>query len=119
MSPEEDKDRRARNRLLSARGKIVRPNDTEGVGTSEGSTQNQKIIVNTSDRISKPTIRNDIPTHNEHSVVTPDSNINSDELWLKMSQFSEKTQQKLEKLHEIKLSLEELLNLQNTTIQTL
>ncbi|MBW0491149.1 hypothetical protein O181_030864 [Austropuccinia psidii MF-1] len=53
----------------------VRTNYSEAVGLSERSTQNPEIILNTSDRISTPTTRNDIPTENAHSFVIAESNI--------------------------------------------
>ncbi|MBW0501616.1 hypothetical protein O181_041331 [Austropuccinia psidii MF-1] len=64
----------------------VRPNAPEAVGIGERSTQEPEVFVNTS-RISIPINRNNIPTQNEHNVVTPESNLTSDQLWLKMSQF--------------------------------
>ncbi|MBW0544916.1 hypothetical protein O181_084631 [Austropuccinia psidii MF-1] len=53
------------------------------------------------------------------SVVTPASNIGKNELWSQISPFEEKNQQRFEKLHESNLRLQELLALQNATIQTL
>ncbi|MBW0486074.1 hypothetical protein O181_025789 [Austropuccinia psidii MF-1] len=50
--------------------------------------------------ISSPNNRNINPTQDGHSVVTPESNINSYALCLKMSQFAEKTQKQLEELQE-------------------
>ncbi|MBW0520621.1 hypothetical protein O181_060336 [Austropuccinia psidii MF-1] len=55
----------------------------------------------------------------EHSVVTPESNINSNELWLKMSQFSGQPQEKFSKLQESNVRLEELTSSQNKTIKNL
>ncbi|MBW0509693.1 hypothetical protein O181_049408 [Austropuccinia psidii MF-1] len=69
----------------------VRPNDPEAFGLGERSTQEPEISVNTS-RISIPNNRNITPTQNEHNFVTPHTNLNIDELWLKMSQVSEQTQ---------------------------
>ncbi|MBW0479829.1 hypothetical protein O181_019544 [Austropuccinia psidii MF-1] len=66
----------------------VRTDDPEAVGLGERSEQEPEIVANNSG-ISSPKNRNITPTQNEHSVVTPDSNLNRDELWLKMSQFSE------------------------------
>ncbi|MBW0496862.1 hypothetical protein O181_036577, partial [Austropuccinia psidii MF-1] len=66
----------------------VRPNDPEAVGLGEGSRQESEIAVNTS-RISSQSNKIITPTQNEHGVVTPESNSNSDALWLQMSQFSE------------------------------
>ncbi|MBW0482549.1 hypothetical protein O181_022264 [Austropuccinia psidii MF-1] len=39
----------------------VRYNDPEAVGLSEGSTREREIVVNTTDRMSSPTLRNDMP----------------------------------------------------------
>ncbi|MBW0483305.1 hypothetical protein O181_023020 [Austropuccinia psidii MF-1] len=41
-----------------------------------------------------------MPTQIEHNVVTPKSNLNSDALWLQISQFSEKTQNQFAELQE-------------------
>ncbi|MBW0520989.1 hypothetical protein O181_060704 [Austropuccinia psidii MF-1] len=75
------------------------PNDPEAVELGERSTQEPEIAVNTS-RISSPNNRNITPTQSEHSVVTPESNLNSDALWLQMSHFAEKTQKPFSELHE-------------------
>ncbi|MBW0462122.1 hypothetical protein O181_001837 [Austropuccinia psidii MF-1] len=77
----------------------VSPNDPETVGLGERSTQEPEIAVNTS-RFSSPNNTNITPTQNEHSVVTPESNLNSDALWLQMSQFEEKTQNQFAELQE-------------------
>ncbi|MBW0491897.1 hypothetical protein O181_031612 [Austropuccinia psidii MF-1] len=69
----------------------VRRNDTEAVGFCERSAQEPEVVVNNS-RISSPINRNITPTQIEHNVVTPEINLNSDAMWLKMSQFAEKTQ---------------------------
>ncbi|MBW0539779.1 hypothetical protein O181_079494 [Austropuccinia psidii MF-1] len=69
----------------------VRPNDPEAVGVGERSAQEPEVVVNNS-IISIPLNRNITPTQIEHNVVTPESNLNSDALWLQMSQFAEKTQ---------------------------
>ncbi|MBW0500475.1 hypothetical protein O181_040190 [Austropuccinia psidii MF-1] len=78
--------------LFQPKAERVRPNDPEAVGIGERSTQEPEIVVHMS-RISSPNNRNITPTQSEHSVVTPDSNLNSDALWLKMSQYAEKTQE--------------------------
>ncbi|MBW0492251.1 hypothetical protein O181_031966 [Austropuccinia psidii MF-1] len=80
----------------------VRPRDPEAVKFGERSTHKPEIAVNTPDRIGSPTTRNLIPTQNEDSVVTPDSRINRNELflWLQMSHFAEKTQKNLVCLQE-------------------
>ncbi|MBW0478286.1 hypothetical protein O181_018001 [Austropuccinia psidii MF-1] len=74
---------------------IIRPQDPEVFRLGESSTQKEKIIVNKSDIISTTTIGNDIWTQNEHTVVKPESNINSNELWLQMSQFAKKINKRL------------------------
>ncbi|MBW0501300.1 hypothetical protein O181_041015 [Austropuccinia psidii MF-1] len=75
----------------------IRPNDPEAIGFGERSAQEPEIAVHNS-RISSPINRNITPTQIEHNVVTPDSNLNSDALWLQMSQYSEKTQKQFAEL---------------------
>ncbi|MBW0541009.1 hypothetical protein O181_080724 [Austropuccinia psidii MF-1] len=75
----------------------VRPNDPEDVGFGERSAQEPEVVVNSS-RISSPINTNITPTQTEHNVVTPESNLKSDALWLQMSQFTEKTQKKFAEL---------------------
>ncbi|MBW0473001.1 hypothetical protein O181_012716 [Austropuccinia psidii MF-1] len=75
----------------------VRPNDPKAVGFGERSAQEPEVVVNSS-RISSPINRNITPTEIEHNVVTPESNLNSDALWLQMSQFAEQTQKQLAEL---------------------
>ncbi|MBW0468590.1 hypothetical protein O181_008305 [Austropuccinia psidii MF-1] len=80
--------------IFQPKAERVRPNDPETVGLGERSTQEPKIAVNTS-RISSPNNRNITLTQNEHSVVTPESNLKGDSIWLKMSQLAEQTQKKI------------------------
>ncbi|MBW0479070.1 hypothetical protein O181_018785 [Austropuccinia psidii MF-1] len=61
----------------------VRPNDPEAVGLGERSAQKPERVVNTS-RITSPINRNITPIQIEYNVVTPESNLNSDALWLQM-----------------------------------
>ncbi|MBW0488542.1 hypothetical protein O181_028257 [Austropuccinia psidii MF-1] len=68
----------------------VRPNDPEAVVFGERSAQEPEVVVHSS-RISSPINRNITPTLIEHNVFTPESNLNSDALWLQMSQYAEKT----------------------------
>ncbi|MBW0565999.1 hypothetical protein O181_105714 [Austropuccinia psidii MF-1] len=75
----------------------VRPNDPEAVGFGERIEQEPEVVVNNT-RISSPINRNISPTQIEHNVVTPESNLNSDALWLQMSQYAEKTDKKLAEL---------------------
>ncbi|MBW0514036.1 hypothetical protein O181_053751 [Austropuccinia psidii MF-1] len=85
--------------ILQPKAERVRRNDPEAVELGERGTQEPEIVVNTS-RISGPNNRNITPTVNEHSFVTPESNLKSEALWLKMSQFAEQTQKQLEELQE-------------------
>ncbi|MBW0523389.1 hypothetical protein O181_063104 [Austropuccinia psidii MF-1] len=84
--------------LFQPKADRVRPNDPEAVGIGERRTQEPKIVVHTS-RISSPSNRNITPTQTENDVLTPQSNLNSDILWLQMSQFEVQTQ---ESLHDFK-----------------
>ncbi|MBW0493244.1 hypothetical protein O181_032959 [Austropuccinia psidii MF-1] len=77
----------------------VRPNDPEAVGLCERSTKEPEIVV-TNSRISRPNKRNITPTQNEDSAVTPECNLNSDSLWLQMSQLAEQTQKQFAELQE-------------------
>ncbi|MBW0489296.1 hypothetical protein O181_029011 [Austropuccinia psidii MF-1] len=74
----------------------VGPNDPEVVVFGE-SAQEPEVVVNNS-RISSPINQNITPTQIEHNVVTTESNLNSDALWLQMSQFAEKTQKQFSEL---------------------
>ncbi|MBW0505558.1 hypothetical protein O181_045273, partial [Austropuccinia psidii MF-1] len=88
--------------LFHPKAERVRPNDPEVVGFGERSAQKPEVVVNHS-RISSPSNRNATPTHIEHNIVTPESNINKDALWLQMSQYAEQTQKhfsELEASHE-------------------
>ncbi|MBW0570423.1 hypothetical protein O181_110138 [Austropuccinia psidii MF-1] len=70
--------------LFQPKAGRVRPNYPEAFGFGEGSTQEPEIAVHTS-RVSSPINRNITPTQIEHDVVTPESNLNGDSLWLQMS----------------------------------
>ncbi|MBW0524240.1 hypothetical protein O181_063955 [Austropuccinia psidii MF-1] len=71
----------------------VGPKDPEAVGFGEISAQEPEVVVDNF-RISSPINRNITPTQINDNVVTPESNLNSDALWLQMSQYTEKTQKK-------------------------
>ncbi|MBW0527164.1 hypothetical protein O181_066879 [Austropuccinia psidii MF-1] len=75
----------------------VRPHDPEAVGFGERSAQETEVVVNGS-TVSSPLNRYITPTQIEHNVVTPESNLNSDELCLQMSQYAEQTQKQFEEL---------------------
>ncbi|MBW0489063.1 hypothetical protein O181_028778 [Austropuccinia psidii MF-1] len=88
-----------KQKLFQPKAQRVRPNGPEAVGPGETSTQEPEVAVNSS-RISSPNNRNITPTQIEHNVDTPEINLNSDSLWLQISQFSEKTQKKFSELQE-------------------
>ncbi|MBW0587704.1 hypothetical protein O181_127419, partial [Austropuccinia psidii MF-1] len=72
---------------LQPKEERARPNDQEAVGFGERSAQEPEVAVHIS-RISSPINRNNTPTQIEHNVVTPESNLNSDAVWLQMSQYA-------------------------------
>ncbi|MBW0529090.1 hypothetical protein O181_068805 [Austropuccinia psidii MF-1] len=76
--------------LFQPKAERVRPHDPEVVGFGERSAQEPEVVVNHYS-ISSPSNRNMSPTEIEHNIVTAESNINSDALWLQMSQYSEQT----------------------------
>ncbi|MBW0481677.1 hypothetical protein O181_021392 [Austropuccinia psidii MF-1] len=82
---------------LQPKEERVRPNDTEAVGFGKRSAQEPEVVLHSS-RISSPLNRNITPTQIEHNVVTPESNLNSDSLWLPMSKYAEKTQKQFSEL---------------------
>ncbi|MBW0532780.1 hypothetical protein O181_072495, partial [Austropuccinia psidii MF-1] len=85
----------------------VRHNYPEALGFGERSTQEPDIVSHNS-RISSPINRNINPTQIEHNFLTPESNLNSDALWLQMSQYSEKTQKQFAELEESHERIKEL-----------
>ncbi|MBW0588821.1 hypothetical protein O181_128536 [Austropuccinia psidii MF-1] len=68
----------------------IRPHDPEFVGFGERSAQEPEVVVNHS-RISSSSNRNITPTQTEHNIATSEININSDTLWLQMSQYAEQS----------------------------
>ncbi|MBW0494303.1 hypothetical protein O181_034018 [Austropuccinia psidii MF-1] len=83
--------------LLQPEEERVRPHDPEGVVFGERSAQGPEVVVNNS-RISSPINRNITPTQIEHNFFTHESNLNSDALWLQMSQCAEQTQKQFAEL---------------------
>ncbi|MBW0494900.1 hypothetical protein O181_034615 [Austropuccinia psidii MF-1] len=81
--------------IFHPKAERVRPNDPEAVVIGERSKQEPEIAVDTS-RISSPINRSINPTQTEKNVVTTESNLNSDKMWFKMSQFKVQTQEKLD-----------------------
>ncbi|MBW0468507.1 hypothetical protein O181_008222 [Austropuccinia psidii MF-1] len=75
----------------------VRPNDPEGVGFGERSAQEPEVVLNNY-RISSLINRNITPTQIEHNIVTPESSLNSDSLWLQMPQFAEQSHKQFAEL---------------------
>ncbi|MBW0503776.1 hypothetical protein O181_043491 [Austropuccinia psidii MF-1] len=85
--------------IFQPKAERFKTNNPEASGLGERSIQDPEKASNTS-RINSPENRNITPTQNEHSVVTPESNLNSDALWLQMSQFTEQTQKQFSELQE-------------------
>ncbi|MBW0531828.1 hypothetical protein O181_071543 [Austropuccinia psidii MF-1] len=104
--------------ILQPKVERVRPNDSEAVGLGEGSTQEPEIVVNTS-TISSPTNRNITPTQTEHNVVTPESNLKSDKLWLQMFQFAVQTHKQLDYFKRLNERLQRNAIFQEATIKAI
>ncbi|MBW0472967.1 hypothetical protein O181_012682 [Austropuccinia psidii MF-1] len=96
----------------------LRPNDPEPVGLGEIITQEPERVVNTH-RISSPNNRNITPTQNEHNVITPEINLNSNSLWLKMYKFPEKTQKQFSEVQKSHEKMEKLTASMDQIVQTL
>ncbi|MBW0466660.1 hypothetical protein O181_006375 [Austropuccinia psidii MF-1] len=109
---------REKQDFFQPQAETVRPNDPEAVGIGERSKQEPEISVNTY-RISSPINRNINPTKNEQNVVTVESSLNSDQLWLQLSQFSVQTQEKFDELHRSNVRLQELTILQEATMKSI
>ncbi|MBW0504474.1 hypothetical protein O181_044189 [Austropuccinia psidii MF-1] len=73
--------------FFSPESERVRTYDPEIVGPAGRSTKKQQKVVNTSNEASSPKRRNNICTHIEHNVVTLESTISSNNLWLQFAQF--------------------------------
>ncbi|MBW0480101.1 hypothetical protein O181_019816 [Austropuccinia psidii MF-1] len=73
------------------------PVASQAFGFGERSAQEPEVVLHNS-RISSPINRNITPTPIEHNVVTPESNLNSNALWLQMSQCAEQTQKRFAEL---------------------
>ncbi|MBW0480830.1 hypothetical protein O181_020545 [Austropuccinia psidii MF-1] len=96
----------------------VRLNDPEAVLLGERRAQEPEIVLNTS-RISSPNNRDIIPNQSEQSVVTPDSNLNSDALWLQMSQYVEKSQKHFAELQESHERMKKFIAFMDKIVKTL
>ncbi|MBW0557749.1 hypothetical protein O181_097464 [Austropuccinia psidii MF-1] len=84
----------------------------------ERSAQEPEVFVNHS-RISSPINRNITPTQIEHNAVLPESNLNSDELWLQMSQYAEQTHKQFAELEESHERMKELTASMDKIVKTL
>ncbi|MBW0488180.1 hypothetical protein O181_027895 [Austropuccinia psidii MF-1] len=83
--------------LFQPKAKRVRPSGPEPVGLGYRSAQEPEVVVNNS-RISSPINRKVTPTQIGHNVVRPESNLNSDAMWLQMFHFAEQTQNQFSEL---------------------
>ncbi|MBW0495109.1 hypothetical protein O181_034824 [Austropuccinia psidii MF-1] len=83
--------------LFSPKAERFRTNDPETVVLGQRSTQDPEVNLSNS-RITSPFNRNITPTQIEHSSVSPESNLNSDLLWLQMSQYAEQAQRQFAEL---------------------
>ncbi|MBW0521916.1 hypothetical protein O181_061631 [Austropuccinia psidii MF-1] len=104
--------------LLQQEEERVRPYDPGAVGLGKGSTQEPEVAINHS-KISSPINGNIAPTHIEHNSVTPESNLNSDALWLQMSQYAEKTQKQFAELEASHERMKELTASMDKIVVTL
>ncbi|MBW0493054.1 hypothetical protein O181_032769 [Austropuccinia psidii MF-1] len=97
----------------------IRPHAPEAFGFGERSAQEPEVGVNHS-RISSPSNRNITPTQTEHNIVMSESNINSDKLWLQISQYAEqyaKQFAELEASHEMMKQLTASMEKNNKKLQ--
>ncbi|MBW0563285.1 hypothetical protein O181_103000, partial [Austropuccinia psidii MF-1] len=83
--------------VASHHSETNKPNDPEDVVFGERSAQAPEVAINYS-RISSTINRNITPTQIEHNSVSPESNLNSDALWLQLSQYAEQTQKQFAEL---------------------
>ncbi|MBW0530014.1 hypothetical protein O181_069729 [Austropuccinia psidii MF-1] len=104
--------------LFSPKAERFRANDPETVGLGERSTQEPEVIVNHSG-ISSPLNRNITPTQIEHNTVSPESNLNSDALWLQMSQFAEQTHKQFSELEASHERMKDLTASMDKIVKTL
>ncbi|MBW0530822.1 hypothetical protein O181_070537 [Austropuccinia psidii MF-1] len=114
----EDKEKRAKKDLLQPEEERVRPHDPEVVGFGERSAEEPEVAVNNS-TISSTINRNITPTQIEHNVITPESNLNTDALWLKMSQYAEKTQKQFPELKASHERMKKLTAFMDKIVKTL
>ncbi|MBW0568652.1 hypothetical protein O181_108367 [Austropuccinia psidii MF-1] len=104
--------------LFQSKEERVRPNDPEVVGFGERSAQETEVAVN-HPIISSSINRNITPTQIEHNAVSPESNLNSNALWLQMSQYAEQTQKQFSDLKASHERMKELTASLNKIVKTL
>ncbi|MBW0591419.1 hypothetical protein O181_131134 [Austropuccinia psidii MF-1] len=102
--------------LLQPEEERVRSHDPEAVRFGERNTQEPEVVVNHS-RISSPRNRNITPTQIEHNIVTTESNLNINALWLQRSQYAEQSAKQFaeleaghERMKKTQASLEQIVN---------
>ncbi|MBW0472571.1 hypothetical protein O181_012286 [Austropuccinia psidii MF-1] len=88
---EKTRSKREKQDFFQSEAERVRPHYPEAFGLGERNSKDPEIAVKTSNRIRIPANGNITPTHNEPSVVTPESNINRNELWFKYPSLQRKT----------------------------
>ncbi|MBW0530345.1 hypothetical protein O181_070060 [Austropuccinia psidii MF-1] len=103
--------------LLQPEEERVRPHDPESVGLGE-STKEPEVVANHS-IISSLIDRNITPTQIEHNLITPEGNLNSDSLWLQMSQYAEHTQKKFSELEASHERMKKLIASMDKIVKTL
>ncbi|MBW0468911.1 hypothetical protein O181_008626 [Austropuccinia psidii MF-1] len=64
-------------------------------------------------------VRNITPTQIEHNAVSPESNLNSDALWLQMSQYADQTQKQFSELEESHERMKEFRAYMDKIVKTL
>ncbi|MBW0474446.1 hypothetical protein O181_014161 [Austropuccinia psidii MF-1] len=104
--------------LLQSEEERVRPHDPEAVRFCERSAQEPEVAVNNS-RISSPMNRNITPTQIEHNVVAPESNLNSDSLWLQVSHYGEQSQKQFTEVEASHERMKKSTSSMNKIIKTL
>ncbi|MBW0483543.1 hypothetical protein O181_023258 [Austropuccinia psidii MF-1] len=103
---------------LQPKEERVRPNDPETFVFGERSSQEPEVVVHTV-RISSTINRNITPTKIEHNIVTPESDLNSHALWLKMSQYAEQAQKQFAELEASHERLKKLTASMDKTVKSL
>ncbi|MBW0515898.1 hypothetical protein O181_055613 [Austropuccinia psidii MF-1] len=104
--------------LFQLKKEIVRPNNPEVFVFGERSAQELEVALNHSG-ISSSINRNITPTQIEHKAVSPESSLNSDALWLQMSQYAQQTQKQFAELGASHERMKELTASMDKIVKTL